>query len=346
MVRTVGIVGAGQNARDHAKACRAIGQVRLAAVCDTSRAALDSFGDEYGVSKLYGSLDDMLEKEKLDIVIVSTWGVDHARVSNAVARSRKVKAVLVEKPISSTAKECEDMIATARENGVLLIEGFKFRYHPQHRRTKQLIDSGAIGEIRAISSVLSSPLVRSAPADNWRFDRTRAGGSVFDTGSYLIHFARFLVGSEPEEVYALGGRPNPSSVELSASIVLSFPEGTTAALTSSYEYGYCQATSIVGTRGWIRMDLPFDQRSVREVEFVEKGELPATVSVFHDSFDVETYQFAPVSQFEEQLRHLCSCLERNAAPLITPEFSLGNMRVIEAAFQSMRTGQPVHVPAS
>ena len=345
MTYRVGIIGTGENARDHGRACQQVERAELVAICDISEEALNQYGDEFGVKQRYTRLDEMLAREELDIVIVSTWGVYHAEVSNTVARSGKVRAILVEKPISTTAAECEEMIAIARENGVLLAEGFKWRHDPQHLRIKGIIDAGRIGAVMSVQSTFSSPLVRLASARNWRYDRKRGGGSVFDTAGYIIHFARCVIGAEPHRVYAVGSFIESSDVEMSATMLLQFPGGATAKLTSSYQYGYCQTTEVLGTRGWIRMDLPFDQRSVREQEFVEKEELPATVHVFYDNFDTEVYQFPAVNQFGLQLQHLCECLEADIPHRIPAEFSLGNMQVIDAVFESMRTGQPVDLPA-
>ena len=341
----VAIVGAGTIAHDHAVTCRREPKVDLVAICDLSPTALQEFGERFGISRRYTDLDAMLNGESLDIVIVATWGPSHAPVSNAVARSGRVRAILCEKPISMNAAECEQMIATARENEVLLAEGFKWRHDPQHLRIKEIIDSERIGKVMSVQSIFSSPLVRFAPSSNWRYDRKRGGGSVFDTASYIIHFARYVIGAEPQRVYAVGSFIESSDAEMSASMFLQFPTGATATLTSSYQYGYCQATEVLGTRGWIRADLPFDQRSVREQEFVEKEELPATVQVFHDNFDTEVYQFVPVNQFSLQLRRLCECLETDTPYPISPEFSLGNMRVIDAIYESMRTGLPVDLAA-
>jgi len=343
MTYRVAIIGAGENARDHGRACQHVKQTELVAVCDISEQALERFGEEFHVPERYTRLDEMLATVPLDIVIISTWGESHAAVCKAAAATRGMRAILVEKPISMTAHECEEMIAATRTNGVLLTEGFKFRYHPQHERVKQIIESGRIGQVKAVQATLASPLMRYAPLTNWRFNPRRGGGSIYDTASYLIHFARHVVGSEPEWAYAVGNSVRGSAAEVSAAVHLRFPGDVTAQLISSYEYGYCQSTAIAGTRGWIRMDLPFDQRSVREVEFVTVEELPAPVHVFCDNFDTETYLYSPVNQFDRQLEHLCECLSGHSSPVITPEFSLGNMRVIDAVFESMQTGQPVAI---
>jgi predicted dehydrogenase len=339
MTLRVGIIGTGENARDHGRACRRVPDAELVAICDVSEEALHRFGDEFAVSRRYSHLEDMLNENALDIVIVSTWGVYHAEVCCAVARSGKVRAILVEKPISATATECESMIVAARESGTLLTEGFTFRYDSQHLRVKEIVDSGRLGEVKSIHGTFSSPLVTFAARSNWRFSRERGGSSVLDTASYLIHFARYLIGTEPKRVYAAGSYLRDSDVDASAAIFLQFPANVTANLTSSYEYGYCQSTTVLCTRGWIRVDLPFDQRSARLVEFVEKEDLPAIVTAYHDNFDTEVYQFASKNRFERQLDHLCQCLTTGKPPIISPEFSLGNMRVIDAVFASMRSGQ-------
>jgi len=344
MTYKVAIVGAGENARDHARACINVDETKLVAICDISEKALREFGDEFEVSHRYLHLDEMLSKEFLDIVIVSTWGVHHAEISKKIAHSGKVRAILVEKPISATALECKEMIAAASENNVLLTEGFKMRHTPQYLRLKEIIDSDRIGQVTSLQSIYSSPLVRFASTKNWRYDRDKGGGSVYDTSGYLIHLARLAFGSEPHRVFAVGSFCEKlADVELSASILLQFPGNRAATLTSSYQYGYCQATEILGTRGWIRMDLPYDQRSEREKEFVEKEDLSASIEVFMDNFDTKVYQFPSINQFDLQIRYLCECLEKKSPHRILPEFSLGNMLVIDAILKSIKTGQPVDV---
>ena len=152
------------------------------------------------------------------------------------------------------------------------------------------------------------------------------------------------IGEEPHRVYAVGNYIESSDADMSAAILLEFPGGATAKLTSSYQYGYCQATEVLGLKGWIRADLPFDQRSVRDQEFVEKEDLPATLEVFYDNFDKEILSFTPtLTSLQMQLDHLVHCLETNTPHRIQPEFSLGNMQVIDAVYESMKTGKPVDV---
>jgi predicted dehydrogenase len=346
MALKAGIIGTGTIALDHAVTCLGNPKVELAAACDLSAEAVNAFGDRFRVPNRYTDLDRMLSEERLDIAIVATWGPAHAPVSIAAANSGNVRAILCEKPIAGNAAECEAMVTAARQNGVVLVEAFKWRHDPQHVRIKEIIDSGRIGRVVSVQATFSSPLVRFAEPDNWRYDRRRGGGSVYDTACYLIHFSRFVIGEEPHRAYAVGRFIETADADMTAVIQLEFPGGATAQLTSSYQYGYCQATEVLGLTGWIRADLPFDQRSVREQEFVEKEDLPATVEVFHDNFDHEVHRFAAVDQFALQFDHLVECLETDTPHRIPAEFSLGNMRVIDAVYESMRTRKPVDLESN
>src|ERR1044071_1618516 len=106
---TVCIVGAGGISRQHARACREAEGVTLTAVCDISREAADRFGEQWDVppARRYVSLDALLETEAPDIAVVATWGVTHAETGIRLARSGRVRAILCEKPFTSTGEEAE-----------------------------------------------------------------------------------------------------------------------------------------------------------------------------------------------------------------------------------------------
>ena len=134
MALRVGIVGAGGIAHCHGRAAQEAPEAVLTAICDVSADALERFGESFGVTRRYTDLERMLRGEDLDILVICTWGNSHADIAIRAARTGRVRAILCEKPISSTAAECEAMIETARDHGVLLAEAFKFRHHPCHIR--------------------------------------------------------------------------------------------------------------------------------------------------------------------------------------------------------------------
>ena len=203
----VGLVGTGGIANAHGNACQQAPSAELAAICDVSEDALARFGERFDVApeNQYLSLAEMLDAENLDIAIICTWGAFHAEVGIQLAESQQVKAILCEKPFTSTAAEAAAFVGAAQENGVLVAEAFKFRHHPMHLKAKELVDSGAIGEFKALRSTFCTggggggPETRK-PEANWRFNKAKGGGSIYDLACYNIHHARFMFGAEPIRV--------------------------------------------------------------------------------------------------------------------------------------------------
>ncbi|MBM3262251.1 MAG: Gfo/Idh/MocA family oxidoreductase [candidate division Zixibacteria bacterium] len=330
----IGLIGTGGIARAHGHAARKTEGVEVVAICDVSQEALNRFGDEFGVSARYGDLETMLDRERLDIAIICTWGSLHADISNRIARSRQVKAILCEKPICNVAAECEGMIATARENGILLAEAFKFRHHPQHLKAKEIVEAGEIGAIKMIRSTFTNagnPAFMT-PAHNWRFNRQQGGGAVYDLGCYNIHHARFMMGAEPVRVYATGHVGDRSQVYESVAVQLDFPGDAGAQFILTFRYYGTQTAEIYGTKGYIHIEKAWNNENS-----------PVSMEVRFTNGDKRTYDFAAVDQFALQLGHLRDCLDTGAPHRISPENSLCNMRVIDAVYASMTRGVAVEV---
>jgi D-xylose 1-dehydrogenase (NADP+, D-xylono-1,5-lactone-forming) len=330
---SVCIVGAGGIARAHARACREVAGVRLASLCDVSPEALDRFGDEWTVppERRYRSLDALLEAEAPDIAIVATWGVNHAATGIRLARSGRVRAILCEKPFTSTAAEAEQLVAAAREDGVLLAEAFKFRHHPAHLELKARVDAGAIGDLVTLRSAFcqtSNPEARR-PENNWRWDRARGGGSIYDLACYGIHHARYIFGAEPIRVFA--SAQIEGTVDINASLHLVFPGERTALLSVGHHVWRAHDVEISGTKGMLRLENPWNNEN-QPVSLVQHTAAGTTVT-----------DFPAVFQFAEQLRHMAECLVTGRPHRVPPENSVAQMRVVDAVFASIRTGQVVRL---
>lgn len=332
MALSVGIVGAGGIAHCHGRAAREAPEAELAAICDVSEEALGRFGEAFGVSRRYTDLERMLHEEEIDVLSVCTWGNSHADICIRAARTGRVKAILCEKPISSTAAECEAMIETARDHGVLLAEAFKFRHHPCHLRAKELLDAGEIGRICLIRSTFTAAVEPRflRPDHNWRFNREKRGGAVYDLGCYCIHHARFLAGSEPDLVHARGQYGETSQVPESVVVQLEFPGEVSAQCVFSFRCHSSQEFEVYGTGGYMRMDMAWNNE-----------DRPVALEIRKNDGEERTLRFAPVFQFTDQLRHLCACLSTGGPHRIPGGNSLGNMKVIDAVHESIDSERPV-----
>lgn len=332
----VGLVGTGGIARAHGKACQLAENAELAAICDVSETALTNFGEQFDVNpeNRYLSLDEMLTTENLDIAVICTWGAYHAETGIQIAESRQVKAILCEKPFTSTAAEAEAFVGAAQENGVLVTEAFKFRHHPMHLKAKELIDAGAIGEFMTLRSTFCTggggggPETRR-PEANWRFNKAKGGGSIYDLGCYCIHHARFMFDAEPIRVS--GASQAGLEVDDAAYLLLVFPGNRTAQISVGFNCAGGQYAEMSGTGGMCRLDRVWNNE-----------ESPVNIELTTRS-GREVIDIEPCFQFALQLEHLCECLATGKPHRISPESCVNQMRVIDAAFEAMETGRTVEL---
>ena len=224
------------------------------------------------------------------------------------------------------------MVSAAHESGILLAEAFKFRHHPMHLKAKELADSGAIGDVTTVRSTFCAggegggPATRR-PESNWRFDKAKGGGSVYDAGCYCIHHARFIFDAEPVRVFA-SSQPG-IEVDDAADLLLVFPHGKTAHISVGFNSWHSQYAEICGTKGMLRTDMAWNNENQPVV--LEQRTNDGTKII----------EFEPTFQFTNQLRHLCDCLTTGQPHRISPENSIHQMQVIDAVMESMATGKAV-----
>lgn len=323
------LVGTGGIARAHATACSYTDRAELAAVCDISPASLKRFTNQFDVRHTYTSLDEMLAQEEIDIAVICTWGAFHAQVGIQLAESRRVRAILCEKPFTQSAAEAEAFVASGRKNGILVTEAFKFRHHPMHLKAQEIIKQGGIGTLQTVRSTFCTnvPPERQHPAQNWRFNRSKGGGAIYDLACYNIHHARYIFGEEPQRVFA--AQVSGIEVDAAAYIALVFAGGRTAQISVGFDSWASQYVEISGDTGMLYIERAWN------------NENQAVSLEHHTKQRMERFDFAPVHQFTLQLEHLCDCLDNGTPHRISPANSIAQMRILDAVAESMQSGQSV-----
>ncbi|CAA9307525.1 MAG: oxidoreductase domain protein [uncultured Chloroflexi bacterium] len=160
----VGVIGCGGISNSHLRGYREIPAVEVVAGADVSEAVREdrqSRTDELGIPKMYASAADMLEREQLDIVSICTWPTLRPEMTE-LACDAGVRAILAEKPMAVDLAGCDRMIAAAERSGTLLVVGHQRRFRDRYIKARELIDSGAIGEVVEITSYGSADLLSSA----------------------------------------------------------------------------------------------------------------------------------------------------------------------------------------
>jgi predicted dehydrogenase len=197
----VGFVGAGFARRVQLPALAFVPGVKATAVASARRANAEAVAREFGLPHVFDDGADLANSPDVDLVIVSSTPDSHARYATAALEAGK--HVLCEKPMALDAYEAAGMVAAAeRHPDRIAWIDHELRYEPNRRKARELIRSGAIGEVRHIELSLKPylrgdgrPQTSDAPW-NWWFDASRGGGLLGAVASHLIDLCRFWTGSE------------------------------------------------------------------------------------------------------------------------------------------------------
>jgi predicted dehydrogenase len=220
----------------------------VTAIASRDRAAAREAAERFSIPRAYGSYDELLADPQIDAIYNPLPNTLHAPWTIAAARAGK--AVLCEKPLAVDAAQARAMIDACRESGVLLMEAFMYRYHPQHARVRALIDDGAIGEVRFVRSAFTF-LLEPFDRKNVRLQGALAGGALMDVGCYCVNASRMLFDEEPEWASAQWDFRDEFGVEVSLAGVLGFSGGRTAIFDCGFRASGPSSYTVAGTAGRI-----------------------------------------------------------------------------------------------
>ena len=303
------------------------GVVAAVAARDVDRAR--AFAAELGIPRAYGSYEELLADPEIDGVYIGLPNLLHTEWTVKAAAAGK--HVLCEKPLSRRLADVEQMAAACSSAGVLLMEAFMFRHHPQHARVRELVAAGAIGEpafVRASFAFAMPPARRAIP--DVRVQADLDGGAFMDVGCYPLNAARFLFDAEPVEVTAIQRKDPDLGVDTSFAAVARFPGDRLALLDGSFDASGPTRYEMTGFSGSIIVEKAY-----------QPERLPAEITIVRGS-DRQTEQIAGADQYGLEADHFARSVR--AGRLLAPaEDGLAQARALEALYRSAETGQAVRL---
>ncbi|MBB16270.1 hypothetical protein CMK22_13435, partial [Candidatus Poribacteria bacterium] len=178
----VGIIGCGGMGRSHANAWKDHPRTTVVTCSDLFPEAAESFAESQELESHYGDFNQMLEKENLDIVSITTW--QSVRLEPTVAAAKAgVAGIITEKPMSGSLGAADDMMAACDESGTKLVVGHQRRFGPQNSEARRLIQEGAIGQPQTMLR--------------------RDGLGLLNRGTHEIDEMRYILG-DPEPLWLIG----------------------------------------------------------------------------------------------------------------------------------------------
>jgi predicted dehydrogenase len=286
---------------------------------DAGRA--EQFGAEFDIPKSYGSYEELLDDPRVEFLYIPL--PNHLHHKWSIEAVKQGKHVLCEKPLAVNTEEVREMFAAAEENDVKLMEGFMYRFHPQVQRVKELIERGEIGEPKFFRGAFSFPMVAQDREDDIRWKEEMGGGSVMDLGTYSINTVRFLFGEDPSRVFARSAYHPDHTAEAETQAIMEFPDGKTATFDSSFLLSDRANYEVASDSGSIRAFNTYGPGRGKRVNIeVIRG----------DSREQET--LGPVNEYALEVDELVNAAHEDCQPLITPEDSVNNARVLDAIGKS------------
>ena len=199
----IGVIGCGKIAQTrHLPEYATNPHAKLVGYYDKIRERSVQMAELYG-GKVYETYYDMINDPEIDAVSICVENRNHAEITNAALYAGK--HVLVEKPMAVTLAECESMVAAAEFNGKHLMVGHNMRFDPVHRRAKELLQAGVIGDIITFRTTIGNagPEGWSPDRDAWFFDKDKAAmGALSDLGIHKLDLMQYLTGQTVIETTA------------------------------------------------------------------------------------------------------------------------------------------------
>jgi len=248
-----GLIGYGLFGYHHARVIEASSSSQLVAIAARSAESLQRASADHPQAEVYGDYREMLKRDDLDVVCVVTPNILHHEMGMAVLESGR--HLLLEKPMSLSVEQCDQLIQLAGQQQRTLAVGHELRLSSLWGRVKQLIEEGRVGRPQYVLVELSRFPYRPG-SDGWRYDQQRVGSWILEEPIHFFDLARwYLEGSgEPDSVYARGNARDPARPDLADnfSAIVSYPDNAYAVITQSLSaFGHYQMAKVVGTEGAI-----------------------------------------------------------------------------------------------
>ena len=328
----VAFAGTGDISKVHAQAAQTLG-LELVAVVNHRPDSMAEFGKRFGITRQYETVDALFKDGDVEALVVSTPNYLHA--PQTIAALNAGVHVMVEKPMAMNAQEAEQMCAAAERSGALLMVAHCWRFHPEVQWLKE--QAPKLGKI--IRTRAYSVHVNWGPSGWFVQKQFAGGGALADLGVHALDTTRFLLGDpQPVSVYArIGTHYRDYDVDDTGVLIVDWDNG----ITSYIETGWWQPHSdgpeagaqLYGLAGFgsvfpTRLELPDPEK--QKVEVIESG-FPQP----------ESHQ--PQSPYDEQLGYFVQCIEKNQTPVPGGREGWTNMKLVDAASESSKTGKVVQV---
>lgn len=294
----------------------------LAAVASRDAARAQAYAAEWSIPRWFPSYEALLADPEIDAIYISLPNSLH--VEWTIKAAQAGKHVLCEKPLALVPEDVDAIATAADRAGVVIVEAFMYRHHPQTLKVQELVAEGAIGRLHLVRGSFTFNLARP---NDIRLRPELGGGSIWDVGCYPISYARAVVGAEPVEVFGwqVAG---PTGVDLAFVGQMRFPEDVLAQFDSGFRSTLRMVMEFVGDQGRITLTNAFKPDANSQL-YLRRGDA------------METLHFPDQELYLGEVEDMADAILLGKKPRVSLADSRGNIATIQALLRSAQEGQPV-----
>jgi xylose dehydrogenase (NAD/NADP) len=302
---------------------RASARNELTAVASRDLERAKTYSNEWNIPRVFGSYEAMLADPDVDVIYNPLPNSMHMEWTIKAAQAGK--HVLCEKPLAVTVEEVDAITAAAQKAGVVVMEAFMYRHHPQTLKVKELVDSGIIGKLQLIRGSFTFKL---SDEGDVRLNSSLSGGSIWDVGCYPISYARLIAGAEPIEVFGWQVTGQASGVDETFAGQMRFSNGVYAQFDCGFRTPQRTHMELVGDNGNITIKIPFSPKLNEEI-IVTNGDEKRIITIPGEDL------------YLGEVENMADAILNGQPPRMSLADSHGNVAAIKALLRSAQEGKPV-----
>ena len=328
----VGVIGAGRIGKLHTEnLVRSLPQVKVVAVADVFADNIKEWATELGVEKVYADYHDILNDKEIDAVIICSPTNTHLRITIEAANAGK--HVFCEKPIDYDLDKIDQALKAVEKAGVKFQVGFNRRFDHNFKAVQNMVQDGKIGNVNIVKITSRDP---NPPS----IDYVKVSGGLFlDMMIHDFDMARYLSGSEVDEVYASGAVLVDKAIgdagDIDTAIVsLKFKNGALGVIDNSRKaaYGYDQRVEVFGSKGCVTVKNDTDNSTELSTE-------ESVTTLKPKYFFLERYK----DSFIDEMVCFFNSIISDAPVKVGAIDGLNAVKIALAAKKSLETGKPVKI---
>jgi len=302
---------------------RASPRNELTAVASRDLERAQAYAKERNIPQVFGSYEAMLADPDVDVIYNPLPNSMHTEWTIKAAQAGK--HVLCEKPLAIGVEEVDAIAEAANKAGVVVMEAFMYRHHPQTLKVKELVESGAIGKLQLIRGSFTFSI---SDENDVRLNSALGGGSIWDVGCYPISYARLIAGAEPVEVFGWQNIGAGSGVDESFFGQMHFSNGVYAQYDCGFRTPQRTHIELVGDKGNITIKTPFTPRLNEEI-IVTNGDEKRIITTQGEDL------------YLGEVENMADAILDGKATLISLADSRNNVAAIKALLRSAQEGRTI-----